>query len=284
MGDAVSAPLHAATFNAENFSLLLDRELDRSELEALSDREYHDMNLSIWNPNKERPKIAAIARTILEHDFDLVTLCEIGGLETLDNFNGLYLANRYDCFLYEENSRRGIYVGALLKKGRFPGARAVNVEGEFSRNLLRLDLGSEGGNLQVFAVHLKSQRGEDRGIEFRVEEVKRLASMIPRRKALVMGDFNGILIRGMHQFEFEPLLELPLSDVLAAAGIPQAERHTHWYFGNGGRGSQLDYIFCTHDIEVLEASVISYGEPSNRAERDRLPSDHRFVRAVLQAD
>lgn len=280
----MSCRIHLATFNAENFSLLLDRELDRAELEALCDADYHDMNLSIWNPNKDRGKIAAIARTILEEDFDLVGLCEIGGLETLENFNALYLGERYDCYLYEENSRRGIYVGALLKKGRFPGARAVNVPGEFSRNLLRLELGEEGGNLTVFAVHLKSQRGEDRGIEFRVAEVRRLAALVPRRRAIVMGDFNGIVIRGIAQFEYEPFLELPLTDVLAAVGVPQSERRTHWYFGSGSNGSQLDYVFCTHDIHVADASVITEGVPQNRAERNMLPSDHSFLRAVIETE
>ena len=44
---------------------------------------------------------------------------------------------------------------------------------------------------------------------------------------------------------------------------------------------QLDYIFCTHDIEVLDAGVIEESVPLNRAERDRLPSDHLFIRATI---
>jgi len=280
----VTARIHLATFNAENFSLLFDRSLNREELEALSDAEYRGMNPSIWNPNKDRDKIAAIARVILAEGFDILGICEVGGLETLENFNALYLEGRYECHLYEENSRRGIFVGALVKKGRFPGYRAENVKGDFSRNLLRLELGSKGGGLTVFVTHLKSQRGDDRGLEFRVDEVRRLAALVPRRRAVVMGDFNGILIRGMNQFEYDPFLELPLSDVLAAVGVPPQERRTHWFFGAGSRGSQLDYVFCTHDIEVVEASVIGFGEPTNRAERDRLASDHMFLRAKIETE
>jgi len=280
----VSNSFHIATFNAENFSLLFDRPLNRAELDGLSESDYLAMNPSIWNPNKDREKIAAIARVILAEDFDLLGLCEIGGLETLENFNALYLRGRYDCHLFEENSRRGIYVGALAKKGRFPGLRAINVPGEFSRNLLRLELGEKGGNLTVFVTHLKSQRGDDRGLEFRVDEVRRLAALVPRRRAVVMGDFNGLLIRGMNQFEYDPFLELPLTDVLAAVGVPAAERRTHWYFGASGRGSQLDYLFCTHDIEVAAAATIGFGEPQNRAERYRLPSDHLFLRAILEVE
>ncbi len=266
-----------ASFNAENFSLLLDRAYTRAELDALDDAEYRGMNASIYNPNKDRAKIAEIARIILERDFDLVGLCEIGGMETLEAFNRLYLDGGYDCFLHEENSNRGIFVGALVKKGRFPNARARSAGADFSRNLLRLDLGAEGGDATVYVVHLKSQRGEDRGIDRRIDEIKRLAALVPSRRGVVMGDFNGIAIRGMHQFEFEPLLDLPLADVLASAGVPPERRRTHYYFGAGRNFAQLDYIFCTHDIEVLEAGVVEEAIPANRAERNRLPSDHLFI-------
>jgi endonuclease/exonuclease/phosphatase family metal-dependent hydrolase len=280
----VTEPLRIASFNAENFYLLLDRDYSREELDALDERTYLAMNPSIYNPNKNRAKIAEIARVILENDFDLVGLCEVGGMQTLDAFNRLYLDDGYDAYLYEENSNRGIFVGALVKKGRFPGAAASNVPGIFSRNLLKLELGPEGGYLEVFVLHLKSQHGDDGGIDRRLDEINRLCSVVRRKKCVVMGDFNGILIRGMHQFEYERFLELPFYDVLAAVGIPPGQRHTHYYFGNGKHFSQLDYIFCTHDIEVLDAGVLEDNIPQNRMERDRLPSDHAFIRAAIRPD
>lgn len=271
-----------ASFNAENFYLLLDSDYDRAELDALDEKTYLAMNSSIYNPNKDRAKIAEIARVILENDFDLIGLCEVGGMQTLSAFNRIYLGGRYDCFLYEENSNRGIFVGALLKRDRFPDACARSVPGSFSRNLIRLDLGEEGGDLEVFVLHLKSQRGEDQGIEWRIGEVERLCAAVRTKKCVVMGDFNGILIRGMHQFEYEKFLELPFCDVLAAVGIPPEQRRTHYYFGRGKHFSQLDYIFCTHDIEVLDAGVLEECIPQNRAERSRLPSDHAFIRALIE--
>ena len=265
----------------------MDRDYGRAELEALDEAAYRGMNASIYNPNKARSKIAEIADTILEHDFDLVGLCEVGGMETLENFNRLYLESRYDCYLHEENSSRGIYVGALAKKGRFPALRASNAAGrfssrEFSRNLLKLELGDEGGGLEVFVLHLKSQYGDDHGLDRRIEEVDQLCSLLRHKKSIVMGDFNGVLIRGMHQFEYERFLELPFYDVLAAVGIPPEKRRTHYYFGKGAHFSQLDYIFCTHDIEVLDAEVLEEAIPRNRQERNRLPSDHLFIRAVVE--
>ncbi len=276
--------LSIASFNAENFYLLTDRQYRRAELDGLDEAAYRAMNVSIYNPNKPRSKIAEMARMIREWDFDLVGLCEVGGLETLENFNRLYLDGRYECRLYEENSSRGIYVGALVKKGRFPGFRASNVPGDFSRNILRLDLGKEAGGLRVYVLHLKSQRGDDRGIDRRLQEVGRLACLVRTHKCIVMGDFNGVLIRGQHQFEFEAFLELPLYDVLAAVGVPPGQRRTYHYFGDGARASQLDYIFCTRDIEVLEAEVLEDQVPRSRSERDRLPSDHLLLRAVVEID
>jgi endonuclease/exonuclease/phosphatase family metal-dependent hydrolase len=279
----VESSLNIASFNAENFYILLDADYSREEFEALDEADYLAMNSSIFNPNKERGKIAEIARSINEGDFDLVGLCEIGGMESLAAFNRLYLDGRYDCFLHEENSRRGIYVGALLKKGRFPGARARNMEGDFSRNLLRLDLGPAASGLEVFVVHLKSQYGEDKGLEQRIWEVGRLCSLVRDRNCVIMGDFNGILIRGEEQFEYGPILALPFRDVLEAVGVPPEKRRTHYYFGRGEVSfAQLDYIFCSNDIEVLDASVLEGEIPINRAQRDLLPSDHLMIRASIR--
>lgn len=280
----MESELHLAAFNAENFYLLLDRDFSREELEALPEAEYQGMNASIFNRNKDRGAVAEIARTILDEDFDLVGLCEVGGMESLSAFNRIYLGGRYECYLHETSSNRGIYVGALAKRGRFPGSRAANLGTSFSRNLLRLDLGPGGGDLAVLIVHLKSQYGPERGLERRIREVEALRDLAPRRGCIVMGDFNGILIPGEAQFEYESFLELPFRDVLEAVGIPPDARRTHYHFGpRGPNFAQLDYIFCSADVEVLEASVIEREIPLNKAQRALLPSDHLFIRARVRA-
>jgi endonuclease/exonuclease/phosphatase family metal-dependent hydrolase len=279
----VARDIRLAAFNAENFYLLLDRDYGRSELAALSEADYQAMNPSIFNRNKERGKIDEIARTILERDFDLVGLCEVGGMESLEAFNRIYLGDRYDCYLHERNSNRGIFVGALVRRGRFPGCRAVDLSGPFSRNLLRLDLGPAGGNLTAIVLHLKSQYGADRGLERRIWEVRRLRELAPRRNCVVMGDFNGILIRGEAQFEYESFLELPFRDVLEAVGVPPDRRRTHYHFGRSGPSfAQLDYIFCSEDVEVLDAGVIEGEIPLNKEQRSRLISDHLFIAATIR--
>ncbi len=273
--------LSIATFNAENFYLLIDRPYAAEAFFALSDDEYGAMNASIYNPNKDRAKIAAIAKTIREEDFDFVGLCEVGGMETLANFNRYYLDERYECFLHEENSTRGIFVGALVKKGRFERVRAKNMRGDFSRNMLRVSLRADGADLDFFVVHLKSPLGPDLGIERRVEEVRQLCRLVSRSKCVVLGDFNGIVIRGEHQFEFDPFLALPFRDVLEELGTPIENRYTHFYFNGGPSFNQLDYIFCSNDLAVLGGGTIADIIPLNYEQRSRLPSDHLFLKALI---
>ena len=273
-----------ATFNAENFYLLLDRKYSQADFEGLVEDAYMAMNFSIYNPNKERTKIAAIAQTILEEDFDFVGLCEVGGMETLANFNRYYLGDRYDCYLHEENSHRGIFVGALVRKGRFDSVRARNVRGAFSRNLLRVSLRQGKTRLRLFVVHLKSQHGPDMGIEQRMAEVLQLCAQVDRRNCIVLGDFNGIAIRGRHQFEFDPFLELPFRDVLEAMGIPEQARFTHFHFKGGFHFSQLDYIFCSNDLSILDGGMLCDLVPINYHQRRLLPSDHIFLKATIRPE
>lgn len=280
--NVVNDQYRVATFNAENFYLLLDRDYSLEEFAALGDEQVQQMNASIYNPNKSLAKIARIAATILEQDFDLVGLVEVGGLETLHNFNRYYLDSRYDCYLHEENSRRGIFVGALVKKGRFARVRARNVAGSFSRNLLELRLVNRKTELRVYVLHLKSHLGQENGIEMRLKEVDQLCQLLPRHDCVVMGDFNGILIPGLHQFEFQAFLDLPFRDVLEAMGVPPAERATHYYFDPGPRFNQLDYMFCSNDVQILDAGTLTDFVPANRDEKLWLPSDHIFLTATLR--
>jgi endonuclease/exonuclease/phosphatase family metal-dependent hydrolase len=278
----VDDQLKIATFNAENFYLLLDRDYSPAEFAALDDDQVQAMNASIYNPNKNLENIATIARTIRAHDFDFVAMVEVGGLETLRNFNRYYLDQRYDCFLHEENSRRGIFVGALVKKGRFHRVRARNVGGSFSRNLLELRLHLGPVELRFYVLHLKSHFGLENGIEIRRQEVEQLCRILPSRHCVVMGDFNGILIPGQHQFEFEPFLALPFRDVLEAMGVPPEERITHYFFAPEPHFNQLDYIFCSNDMQILDAAILTEFVPATREERLWLPSDHCFLTARIR--
>ena len=173
-------------------------------------------------------------------------------------------------------------LGALVKRGAFGGVSARNIRGDFSRNLLEVRLSGGGADLLVYVVHLKSQYGQDRGIERRMLEIGQLCSIVRRYRCVVLGDFNGILVRGEQEFEFEPFLELPFRDVLEAMDVPPHARFSHFYF-NGGKPSfsQLDYIFCSDDLEVADGGMLADFVPVNYEQRRRLPSDHIFLTATL---
>ena len=278
---SMTPSLRIATFNAENFYMLIDRDYSQEAFESLSNVEYLGMNTSIFNPNKDLGKIADIAGIILAEDFDFVALCEVGGMESLANFNHYYLDDRYECHLHEENSKRGIFVGALVRKGKFTRVRARNMEGDFSRNLLRVSLWAGAVEMQFFVVHLKSLLGQDLGIEKRIREVEEITALVRHRNCVVLGDFNGILIRGEQQFEYEPFLALPFRDVLDALQVPPGSRFTHFYFRGGPSFNQLDYIFCSNDIAILDGGMMADIIPVNFEERSRLPSDHIFLKATI---
>jgi endonuclease/exonuclease/phosphatase family metal-dependent hydrolase len=68
---------------------------------------------------KPNDKIEWIARTITEINADIIMLCEVGGLDSLDLFNTKYLNSEYYTALLKGNSDRGIEMGYLIKKS-FP--------------------------------------------------------------------------------------------------------------------------------------------------------------------
>lgn len=65
---------------------------------------------------KSLDKIKWMAKTITEIDADIYMLTEIGGIESLEYFNDVYLEERYHPIIQAGNSNRGIEVGYLVKK------------------------------------------------------------------------------------------------------------------------------------------------------------------------
>ena len=76
-------------------------------------------NLNKEGYKKPQDKIDWIGRTLREIDADIIMLCEVGGLQSLDLFNHRQLHNNYYTALLPGNSDRGIEMGYLIHK-RFP--------------------------------------------------------------------------------------------------------------------------------------------------------------------
>lgn len=225
--------------------------------------------------NKSLRKCQALARTLLEVDADIVMLCEVGGLESLQNFNQLFLKGAYSPALMEGNSDRNIDVGFLIRKGSpfyfdllsnksrsinylYPHERESLAQGypikaqshRFSRDAVELKLfqqNRENPFLIVLLTHLKSRLDKDKvdpgGFERRQAELKTLLEIhqeletkYPNTPQVVCGDFNGNA--GFHQpdEEFRPLYETTkLKDALEIDQVPQGERWTFCQIRSGAR-------------------------------------------------
>jgi exonuclease III len=100
--------------NAENLFLLFDKQPNKEALE-LKEAQWQKLSTSVYE-NKPLKKTKELARALLEINADIIMLCEVGGFESLKNFNELFLDANYSPCLIEGNSDRNIDVGFLIRK------------------------------------------------------------------------------------------------------------------------------------------------------------------------
>ncbi len=113
-------------------------------------------------PNKPLWKIRAIAKQILSLQPDIVGLCEVGGPESLERFNQLFLEGGYRVFCVEGNSDRGIDVGYLVRERsglsieKFQSYRERPIGFSYDEQQMELPLGTEPGALAAVADEAKA--------------------------------------------------------------------------------------------------------------------------------
>lgn len=81
----------------------------------MKETDWQRLSSSVY-PNKPLKKCFEIATALREIDADIIMLCEVGGFESLQNFNRLFMSELYHVCLLEGNSDRNIDVGFLIKK------------------------------------------------------------------------------------------------------------------------------------------------------------------------
>ena len=207
---------------------------------------------------KPTDKVEWIARTIKEIDADIMMLCEVGGLESLEYFNSKYLDSKYSVALKKGNSNRGIEMGYLIKKSnRFEYSHLSHIERsihfnypfeiqenltqfknnlpklhqphKFSRDISELRITKDNEvKMIVLLVHLKSKWDRD-GVDFLGKE---------RRKA----EFNE-LIKTYNQLRAEFKFKVPIVIAGDLNGIAQ----------KGIQEPEFDTLYKLTDLEdVLE--------------------------------
>jgi exonuclease III len=271
--------LRCVLLNAENLFLLLDRTLPPS-FENLSESEWQKFSTSVY-PNKNLSRLLKLQKHFAEMDPDLILLTEVGGEESLKNFNQYFLNDNYRVALIEGNSDRSIDVGFLIHKRvsthfniisnkqrpinfLYPHERQTPglSSHKFSRDAAELHLFEKDINKPYFIfilTHLKSPldpEGIDsfgsgrRAAEFRtlLEIYGELRQQHPKTPIIIAGDLNGNASRLDTDREFSELYKsTDLEDALEVAGVPPAERITFYPLKSGVLlpGRQIDYVLLS---------------------------------------
>ena len=252
--------------------------------------------------NKELSKVYEIAELIKLKTPHIVSLVEVGGKESLDNFNKYFLDSKYKVFHHPSNSNRGIDTGFLVlnslsKDTELKHRNNVKLKNgkKFSRGLLRIKIKLKDKNIYLLLCHLKSKldlKKEDfegrsqrqSEVEAVIDEVKKIESNDPQALVAVLGDLNGIIFQDETEQELEAFAKNNLIDLLEDNSTELIERTTYTYFrANGDRFlMQLDYVLGNkifrNNINVAYIcdfnSYKSPKLPNTRKERMKMASDH----------
>lgn len=265
--------------NAENLFLLFDKTPTAEDLK-LDEVQWQKLSNSIY-PNKQLAKCKALSLIFQEMKADIIMFCEVGGLESLKNFNSLFLNNEYSTALVEGNSDRNIDVGFLIKKNMpfyFDLAsnknRSINFlyhheknlkappENKLSRDCVELKLFKKDLDrpfLNILLTHLKSrldpEKKDPNGFERRKAEMKTVLDIQQELQdkqddvpLILAGDLNGNASRHFTEEEFKEIYtKSNLEDALELANIPVEKRATYYQVKNNAKteGKQIDFCFLT---------------------------------------
>jgi endonuclease/exonuclease/phosphatase family metal-dependent hydrolase len=283
MGDPKT--LRLVQFNVENLFLFLDL-YKGQDLKKITEAEWQKLSSSTTQ-NKPLKKAWALAAVIQEMDPDILMLNEIGGIESLENFNKHFLSSKYKAMLKEGNSNRGIDVGYLVRADLpfqelllthrdrplnflYPHETQTASGGKshyFSRDVSELRLFRQNEStpcLVILLTHLKSKldaAGVDpegklrRGAELKTlvalyKDVRReLGTSVP---VVVSGDFNGTAGPRNTEPEFTLLhQETDLTETLELIDRPLNERCTQVQITPSGKQNlvQIDFGFVSNELK-----------------------------------
>lgn len=274
--------LNLGLLNAENLFLMFDHPIPENFL-SLNEVEWQKLSNSVYE-NKSLLKCIQIAEIIKEQKPDIMMFCEVGGHESLKNFNQLFLNNEYLVALIEGNSDRHIDVGFLIHKKlnyyfnlktnkqrdlKFQYAHELISEKTgysfqnqihfFSRDCSELHLFTHNNNepfLIILLTHLKSRLDPEKidpgGTERRTAEMNSVIEIFnelkikyPSTPILLAGDLNGHAGLSNTDTEFLTIYKnTDLLDVLEIAQVPLIKRCTYYQVKSGGRTDGKQIDYC----------------------------------------
>jgi endonuclease/exonuclease/phosphatase family metal-dependent hydrolase len=308
-------------FNVENLFLFLDL-YNGQDFKKITEAEWKKLSSSTTQ-NKPLRKVWQLAQIIRDTEPDIIMFNEVGGQESLENFNKHFLNSDYKVFLKEGNSNRGIDVGYLIRanldfkavlithKDRplnflYPHQSATPAGGKshyFSRDVAELRLFHSTENtprLVILLTHLKSKLNPDNidpeGKLRRAAELKTLVEIYnevrkelgPQVPVVVTGDMNGIASKTNMEPEFAPIYDkTDLQELLELCEKPQEERYTQVQITPLGKQNflQIDYIFVSPDLaEQVEKSQSGVHHFKNELGHKAPPPRNLEERNLLASD
>jgi endonuclease/exonuclease/phosphatase family metal-dependent hydrolase len=114
MSDTRQKHLRLCLLNCENLFVYMDL-WHGQRVDNLNEKEWQALS-SATVPNKSLRKLRWLAQTFSEAQPDIIMLNEVGGQESLENFNRHFLKEDFACYSIEGNSDRGIDVAYLVRK------------------------------------------------------------------------------------------------------------------------------------------------------------------------
>jgi hypothetical protein len=298
--------LKVLQINCLDLFLFLDQSPHKS-LQDFTEDEWQGLTTSL-RKNKPLDKTSKLAQALIKTEADIIVLNEVGGRESLDNFNKYFLHDAYTVAIAEGNSSRAIDTGFLVRKGidhKCKGYSSVKQNGKdfkFSRTVNKLSILREDKTvlLNIFGVHLKSKRDGPNdwvSTEIRYKEVKALIALLKSNDKkyqvpyILAGDFNGNASLQSPDFEFDNFYEeLDLKDVHDIKDSELQDRYSHIHFTqNDINYNQLDYIFLSKDLQTKLIKVQRWLYEENNqythvvtiTEKLNQPSDHYPQMAYL---
>ncbi len=271
--------------NVENLFVFMDKYEDE-DLSTIDETAWQSFSTSLY-VNKALKKTLELATTFLVSDPDVIMLTEVGGPESLENFNKFFLNSRYTSYIIEGNSDRGIDLGYLVKKNLslnasveshkerpimflYPDDRRKLTKKNslrFSRDVLELKLFDQAKKVYfiVLLVHLKSKLDKDKrdleGKRRRKAELECLINIYEEKKKqypeipiILTGDFNGNATKYETEHEFKAIYErTSLEDFSELIKVPLEERFSYLYFDNLDQchKMQLDYFFIEKNFTPM---------------------------------
>lgn len=287
-------------FNVQDLFIFMDK-YNGEDVTEMNEYQWQLMTTSLVG-NKELSKVIELSNAIKDVHPEILMLVEVGGLESVKNFNQYFLNDEYKIYHSPSNSDRGIDVAFLVKKGLNwfadlkPYTKVYLSNGKrAARGFFKLKFTHRNKTqLAIILTHLKSKldlkkedfegRGQRKAeVEFLLNQIKKHKKKYP---LLITGDLNGIIYKDDTDEELKGFEKLNMLDVLELSNKSIDERHTYVYFNKASQRflMQLDYILMHKSYKNLIKDTYVYrfkspnGNdmelPDNRLQKNYLPSDH----------